>query len=295
MSGRPDVELLEGRATALGATPVTRLLPKRAHRSVGPWCFADHFGPVDVAVGPMEVGPHPHIGLQTVTWLFDGEVLHTDSLGSEQLIRPGQLNLMSAGRGIAHAEQSPSESSVSTMHGLQLWVAQPEATRWGAPAFEHHAELPVVDLAGGRATVLAGAVAGSGDASPARTDWPMVGVDVVVGGALTGAVELPLDPAFEHAVLVMSGAPTVDGVGVPVGTTAYLAPGRSEVAVTGPARVVVVGGVPFEAPLVMSWNFVGRTAGEMSDAHADWADVVAHGGSDRFGDVASSLPLVPSP
>ena len=152
-------------------------LPKRAHRTVGPWCFADHFGPVDLGPAPtrdgaMAVGPHPHIGLQTVTWLFAGEVLHTDSVGSEQLIRPGQLNLMSAGRGISHAEESPDDAA-GEMHGLQLWVAQPDATRWSEPEFQHLAELPVVELGEATATVLVGELAEA--RSSARADWPMIG------------------------------------------------------------------------------------------------------------------------
>lgn len=285
MSG---LELLDSREVMLGSTPVARLLPKRQHRTVGPWCFADHFGPVDVGVGAMAVGPHPHIGLQTVTWLFAGEVVHTDSLGSEQVIRPGQLNLMSAGRGIAHAEQSPA-ASVGLMHGLQLWVAQPDATRWSDPAFEHHAELPVVDLSGAAVTVLVGSLAG--ETSAARTDWPMVGLDLIVGTS----VEVPLEPSFEHAVLVMSGAPSIDGTTVSVGTTAYLAPGSTSVRIDGSARVVVIGGEPFEAPIAMSWNFVARTRDELDDAHRDWAGVIAHGGSQRFGDVRSELGVVPAP
>lgn len=284
----PGPELLDSREVMLGSTPVARLLPKRQHRTVGPWCFADHFGPVDVDAGAMAVGPHPHIGLQTVTWLFAGEVVHTDSLGSDQVIRPGQLNLMSAGRGIAHAEQSPSNSS-GLMHGLQLWVAQPDATRWSDPAFEHHAELPVVEFSGATATVLAGSLAG--ETSAARTDWPMVGLDVVVGTS----VAVPLDPSFEHAVLVMSGVPSIDGTAVPVGTTAYLSPGSPSVEIDGSARVVVVGGAPFEAPIAMSWNFVARTRDELDEAHRDWAEVIAHGGSQRFGDVRSELSMVPAP
>lgn len=280
------IELLVGSAATVGSTPVVRLLPKRSHRTIGPWCFADHFGPVDVEPGGgMAVGPHPHIGLQTVTWLFGGEVVHTDSLGSEQLIRPGQLNLMSAGVGISHAEESPTGAG-GTMHGLQLWVAQPEATRFGAPEFQHVAELPVVETGGATATLLVGAFSSGADVSPARADWPMVGTDIVV----RSTTEVPVDAAFEHGVLVVSGSPTVDGVEIPVGTTAYLAPGRSSVAITGPARVVLVGGRPFESDILMSWNFVARTRDEIDAAYADWAAA-----GDRFGVVRSTLERVPAP
>src|SRR6185295_19481914 len=129
-------------ATLPGELIVRRALPRSARRLVGPWCFLDHYGPIAFGVDrPMAIGPHPHIGLQTVTWLLEGEVLHRDSLGSEQLIRPGQLNLMTAGSGIAHAEEA-TPGYRGDHHGVQLWVAQPEATRHAAAAFEHHAELP---------------------------------------------------------------------------------------------------------------------------------------------------------
>src|ERR1700744_1891338 len=149
----PVVELSPGRATQVGALPVRRILPQRPRRTVGSWCFLDHAGPVRAEPGAsFGIGPHPHMGLQTVTWLLAGELLHLDSLGSEQLIRPGQLNLMTAGHGVAHAEEDPARSE--EVHAVQLWVAQPAATRDGPSAFEHHAELPQVELDGAQATVL---------------------------------------------------------------------------------------------------------------------------------------------
>jgi quercetin 2,3-dioxygenase len=274
MSG-PD--LLEGRAAVVGGLPVTRLLPKRAHRTVGAWCFADHMGPADAA---MQVGPHPHIGLSTVTWLLEGEALHRDSLGSEQLIRPGQLNLMTAGNGVSHAE----EAGRQALHGMQLWVAQPEATRHGAPAFEHHAELPQAEVAGATATVLVGQLAGV--RSPARADTPLVGADLVV----RDRAALALDPSFEHVLLPMAGELRADGVDVALGGSAYLAPGRAELTLDGDGRVLLLGGEPFESAIAMSWNFVARTADELQRAHADWA--AADG---RFGTVDSELPRIPAP
>lgn len=289
---RPGLELLAANRSVVGGTEVVRHLPKRTHRTVGPWCFADHFGPDDVATDPMTVGPHPHIGLQTVTWLYAGEVRHTDSLGSDQVIRPGQLNLMTAGKGVAHAEQSPPDAT-GELHGMQLWVAQPDATRWGSPAFEHHAELPRAELPGADVTVMVGSIAGSpGARSAARADSPTVGLDV----GLRGRVELPLDPAFEHGVLVVDAPVAVDGQVVEPGTTAYLPPGRASVTLDGDARAMVLGGAPFEAEILMSWNFVARTRDEVDDAHAAWAEVVADGGgSERFGEVRSPLGLVPAP
>lgn len=285
-----DVEVLPGNVATVGGATVVRHLPKRTHRTIGPWCFADHFGPADIDDHPMAVGPHPHIGLQTVTWLYAGEVLHTDSIGSEQLIRPGQLNLMSAGRGIAHAEQSPGDTT-GTMHGMQFWVAQPDATRHGAPAFEHHTDLPLVEVDGATGRLMLGSW---GDAiSPARTDWPMVGVELAVPSGRV--VELPVDPGFEHGLLVPQQAVEVDGVVVPAGQTAYLDPGRSSVRVSvvpgvDGASVFRVGGRPFEAEILMSWNFVGRDRDEIDAASSDWAS-----GDDRFGEVRSSLDRIAAP
>src|SRR3954453_1720353 len=140
------LEISESREAQVGALPVRRALPRRARRTVGAWCFVDHMGPISVTdERGVDLGPPPHTGLQTVTWLLDGEILHRDSLGSEQIIRPGQLNLMTAGHGVAHAEAATGRYE-GALHGVQLWVAQPSSTRDGEPAFEHHAELPRVEL-----------------------------------------------------------------------------------------------------------------------------------------------------
>jgi quercetin 2,3-dioxygenase len=203
--GVEGIDVLEDRTAQMGGLVVRRALPKRTRRTVGPWCFLDHFGPASLDEASMEIGPHPHTGLATVTWVVEGEVVHRDSLGSEQLVRPGQLNLMSAGRGVAHAEESPAGARGS-LHGAQLWVAQPERTRTGVPAFEHHAELPVAELGDGTvATVLVGELGGV--RSAARADHPAVGADLVVGGS----APVPLDPAFEHALVVLAGVVQVDG------------------------------------------------------------------------------------
>jgi redox-sensitive bicupin YhaK (pirin superfamily) len=290
MSG--PVEVAEGRRIDLGGLPVQRSLPRRGRRTVGPWCFVDHFGPTDTrnpsdGDASMRVGPHPHIGLQTVTWVLDGEVLHHDSLGSEQLIKPGQLNLMTAGQGVAHAEETP-PGATGMLHGLQLWVAQPEATRSGPPAFEHHPTLPEAVIGPVVATVLVGEV--SGVRSPARYDSPLVGADLVVAGRAT----LPLDPTFEHGLLVVDGPVSVDGVVVAPGAFGYLAPGRTDIglepATDTAGRVLLLGGVPFEEPILMWWNFVARTKDEMVRARSDW-----EAGSDRFGIVKSELGRMGAP
>src|SRR3954469_19600454 len=164
----PHLELLHSREAEVGAMRVRRALPRRAHRTVGAWCFADHFGPVVVTEEHgLDIGPHPHIGLQTVTWLLAGEARHRDGLGSDQVLRPGQLNLMTAGHGVAHAEEATGRYR-GELHGIQLWVAQPEPTRHGPAGFEHHAALPEAAVDGARATVLVGEFAGQ--RSPARQD-----------------------------------------------------------------------------------------------------------------------------
>lgn len=281
------VEVGDATRTAIGATEVRRLLPRRTRRTVGPWCFLDHFGPADPGV--VDIGPHPHCGLQTVTWLLDGELVHRDTLGSEQPIRPGQLNLMTAGRGIAHAEELAAPGR-SQGHGVQLWVAQPESTRHGAAAFEHHGELPTADLAGVGATVLAGTVAGI--TAPTRIDSPQVGFQLTV----PRAVAVPLDARFEHAVIPLDGPITIDGRPLALDQIAYLAPGRAEATVdtTDPShrtgRVLVVGGAPWDVRISMWWNFVGRNHDELTAAYRDWQR-----DDERFGTVASELARIPAP
>lgn len=282
-------ELTDSRSTDVGRMHVRRALPRRGRRTVGAWCFVDHMGPAAVTEDEgVDIGPHPHIGLQTVTWLVAGEVLHRDSLGSEQVIRPGQLNLMTAGGGVVHAEEHTGRYR-GDLHGVQLWVAQPEATRHGPPAFEHHAELPRVALDNGDATVLVGRLADH--ESPARRDTEHVGVDLALR---PGATTVPLAAHFEHALVVLQGSVEVDGHVVEPGRLAYLGTDRDEVGAvvgtgTDTARVLLIGGVPFPEPVLMWWNFVARTRAEIVEAHTDWM-----GENDRrFGTVASSLPRVP--
>ena len=179
---------------------VRRTLPHRDLRMVGPWCFVDYYGPdrIDETAG-MQVPPHPHCGLQTVSWLLEGDVLHRDSLGSEQLIRPGELNLMTAGWGIAHSEESP-RIHAPVLHGVQLWVALPDGSRNGDAGFEHHPTLPTITSGGAAVTVIMGELAGT--SSPARTYSPLVGADLRLDA--DAQLEIPLDRAFEHAVLAVS-------------------------------------------------------------------------------------------
>jgi quercetin 2,3-dioxygenase len=267
----PDSVLLPGHDVPLGRyTTVRRLLPQRPRRMVGAWCFVDHFGPDDVAGTPgMRVPPHPHTGLQTVTWLVEGEVLHRDSLGSLATVRPGQLNLMTAGSGIAHSEESPPDHPPG-MHGLQLWVALPETARHAGAAFAHHREVPVVRDGDLTVTVVVGEIAAV--ASPARVASPLVGAELSLAG--TAPARLPLEPNFEYAVLVMTGAAEVAGTGLVPGSLLYLGSGRTHLefhSESGPARLFLLGGEPFDEPLVMWWHFVGRSHEEIAAARDDWA------------------------
>jgi redox-sensitive bicupin YhaK (pirin superfamily) len=281
-----ELERLTGRGSRVGSLPVARVLPSRPHRTVGGWCFADLMGPVELPAGEgADVPPHPHCGLQTVTWLFAGEMLHRDSLGSEQVIRPGQCNLMTAGHGVAHSEESVSRSG-GLVHGIQLWAAQPLATRDGEAAFEHHADLPRVALLGANggsaeATVFVGGFAGV--ESPARRDWESIGAEVVV----RGAIDVPLVAAYEHLMVVIDGAVTVDRSDLAPGEHAYLPIGRggATLQATDGARVVLLGGLPFPEQLTMWWNFVARSRDEIDVAWRQWTD-----GDARFPAVASPLP-----
>jgi redox-sensitive bicupin YhaK (pirin superfamily) len=276
---RPVHEVFAGKEVALGeSTVVRRLLPNLGRRLVGAWCFVDHYGPDDVATVPgMQVPPHPHMGLQTVSWLLAGEVHHRDSLGSDQVIRPGELGLMTAGAAITHAEQSPVPHP-AMLHGVQLWVALPDAARSTTPAWAHHADLPVLTDRGTSVKVIMGELAGA--RSPGRAYSPLVGADV----ALDAGAELllPLEPEFEHAVLVMSGSVVVDEVALAPGSMLYLGCARRDLRLQSAdgARVLLLGGEPFEEQIVMWWNFVARSNDEIVAARAEWM------AGPRFGDVA---------
>jgi redox-sensitive bicupin YhaK (pirin superfamily) len=270
------LSVLVAREVPLGgprAMLVRRTLPHRDIRTIGAWCFVDHFGPTDG--GPvMAVPPHPHVGLQTVTWLLDGEVEHRDSVGSRRLVHPGELNVMTSGHGIAHSEDTVSRSGAG-LHGVQLWTALPGGDRDQAPHFEHHADLPVLRSPGLRATVFMGGFDGARSAAAAYS--PLVGVEVVLADGARAA--LPLDPGFEHGVLAVEGEPVVAGVRVPTSALLHVEAGRRELAVEGPGRFLLLGGTPFGEDLLMWWNFVARDHDEIVAARDDWE------AGRRFGDV----------
>jgi redox-sensitive bicupin YhaK (pirin superfamily) len=272
------IEALPGNLVDLGGIAIRRLLPRSKRRLVGAWCFFDSFGPLRFQQGQgMDVAPHPHIGIQTVTWLLAGEVMHKDSLGSEGLARPGVLNLMTAGRGIAHAEETPPQNS-GHLRGAQLWVALPEASRNLEPAFEQQARLPVLSLAGGQATLILGELGGL--RSPARVFSPIVGAELAV--ALEQQIVVPLDREFEHAFVPLEGECQLEGQPLAIDTLYYLGTGRRELRLEAGAvapRALLLGGAPFGETVLMWWNFVARTTEEIIEARTDWMT------GRRFGEV----------
>ncbi|MEO7071660.1 MAG: pirin family protein [Rhodanobacter sp.] len=279
----PVLERIATRAAEVGQLPIHRALPSRQRRMVGAWCFLDHAGPIDYAPGQgLRVGPHPHIGLQTFTWMIQGQIMHRDSLGSEQVIRPGQVNLMTAGRGISHAEDEASPAA-GHLHAVQLWIALPDAQRHCEPAFRHYPQLPLHREGGFQVTVLAGSA--FGQRAPAQVYSPLLGLDVAAAAA--ARLVLPLDPGYEHAVLVVGGVAEVAGESLGVDELLYLGTGRTQVALacTEACHLVLIGGAPFGEDVLLWWNFVARTTAEMEQATADW------NARRRFGEVIGS----PSP
>jgi quercetin 2,3-dioxygenase len=296
------VEILTPRDVPLGglrAMPVRRTLPQRQRSLIGAWCFLDHYGPDRVdETGGMQVPPHPHIGLQTVSWLFGGTVEHRDSLGTHALVKPGELNLMTAGRGISHSEVSTADTSV--LHGVQLWLALPAAYRDSEPAFAHYAP-PVIHGDGWDALVFFGSLLGS--TSPVETFSPLAGAELILDAGTRLSPDV--DPLFEYGVLVDFGSVRVNGVEVTEHELAYVAPGEPvglEAAET--AHVLLVGGRPLGEEIVMWWNFVGRDHDDVVAAREEWMVQLGDPGSvtdstqvhdGRFGVVADHLPPVPAP
>ncbi|MGH8106325.1 MAG: pirin family protein [Arenimonas sp.] len=247
---------------------VRRAVPTKARRMVGAWCFLDHVGPADFDAGQgLNVGPHPHIGLQTFTWMIEGEILHRDSLGYEQIIRPGQVNLMTAGNGITHSEESITNAA-GRLHITQLWIALPEAGRHREPDFKHYPDLPIIDTDGFHITLLVGSAFNF--TAPPHVYSPMVGMDLKTDGA--AKTRLQLNPDFEHAVLCLDGAIDVEGESIEPGTLLYLGLGRDTVSIgsDSAARLLLIGGEPFKENILMWWNFVARNADEMIRATEQW-------------------------
>lgn len=282
-----SVDVLEPRLVPLGgprAMTVRRTLPQRRRSLIGAWCFVDHYGPDIVADrGGMVVPPHPHTGLQTVSWLFSGTIDHRDSVGTHAPVRPGELNLMSAGSGIAHSEVSTRESVV--LHGAQLWIALPDSDRYSPPFFDHYSPEPI-GFGAATISVFLGSLVGQ--VSPARVFTELVGAQIDLPAGTV--IDLPIDRRFEHGVLVDSGRLLVEGEPVASSHLGYIADGRSMLRLEAgddPVRLLLIGGVPLGESIVMWWNFLGRTHEEIVRFRTEWqTDVV--GGADpkgRFGEV----------
>jgi redox-sensitive bicupin YhaK (pirin superfamily) len=259
-------EIIEPRSTEVGGIPVQRVLPRAGRRTIGAWCFVDQAGPVNADTTSIQVGPHPHIGLHTVSWMIAGELVHHDSLGNEQVLRPGEVNLMTAGHGIAHAEVAAAHTRGSQQL-VQLWVAQPETTRHGPPHFAHHRDLPSSRIDGSEITVLLGESIGL--VSPVHTDTPILGAQIL----LTAPLQIPVSKDFEHGVMPIDNDIYVNGHKVRAGSLGYLPTGTTHIelsSATGSARVMVIGGEPFPETLRMHWNFVARSSEELHTAVEDW-------------------------
>ena len=270
-------ELYPGRDVALGDLTVTRVLPVKGKRLIGPWCFLDRFGPLTFANStPMDVGAHPHIGLQTVTWLLDGELVHYDSLEYESPLRPGGVNVMTSGAGIAHAERTPALNS-GHLNGAQLWVALPDCDRQTAASFQHIERVPAHEQRGGIVQVFAGNFAGAN--SPIAHFSEIFGGDCQIHPR--AAIDLPLETKFEYAVIVLSGDCSFEGRPLQERVLYYLGANRSEASLASDSggRLLLIGGPPFPETILMWWNFVARTPGEIADARRDWEE------HQRFGDV----------
>jgi redox-sensitive bicupin YhaK (pirin superfamily) len=293
----PFAGVLHPREVPLGgprAIRVRRTLPQRERSLIGAWCFADHYGPHDVRGRTgMNVPPHPHTGLQTVSWLFSGEVEHRDSAGVHAMVRPGELNLMTAGAGICHSEVSTATTTV--LHGVQLWVALPDSDRDTGRDFAHH--VPRARSVGGATVrVFLGEVAG--ERSPVHTFTPLLGAQIDLDPGTDLALDV--DRAFEHGVLLDQGSVDVEGTTLDVADLAFQAAGCDRLAVVNrgeaPARILLLGGPPFPEQLVMWWNFVGRSHHDIVTYRQLWED---H--ADRFGVVdgyrgaVSRLPAPPLP
>jgi len=273
---------------------VQRTLPQRQLSLIGAWCFIDHYGlPEGPVRARMDVPPHPHTGLQTVSWLFSGGVEHRDSAGVHAVVRPGELNLMTAGAGICHSEVSIESDAV--LHGVQLWVALPDSDRDTSRGFAHYAPAPI-SLPGAVARVFLGELAGS--RSPVRTFTPLLGAQLDLEP--NAALDIAVDPGFEHGVLCDAGPVALGEATLAVADLGYQGPGDSTLHLrnTGdrPARVVLLGGTPFAEQLVMWWNFVGRSHDEIVGYRRLWEDA-----DDRFGAVTgyrgpvTRLPAPPLP
>ena len=281
--------VIRPRERDLGGFSVRRVLPAGPRQMVGPFIFFDAMGPATFAPGTgVDVRPHPHIGLATVTWLFEGELMHRDSLGFAQLIRPGEVNWMTAGSGIAHSERTPLEtrSRPHRLHGIQSWVALPKHAEEAAPEFHHHdaGDLPVLNAEGVHLRVIAGTLLGL--ASPVRT-FSSMGYGVL---ELATDARCVLPPEHEErAVFAVDGDLTINGEALLAGDMATLRPGRHvELQASSATRCMVLGGEPADGPRHIWWNFVSSSAERLERAKQDWR-------LGRFAPVPGETEFIPLP
>jgi len=268
---------------------VHRILPSRQQRMVGAWCFLDHAGPVEFAPERgMHVGAHPHIGLQTFTWLIEGEVLHRDSLGNEQIIRPGQVNLMTAGRGVVHTEDSLIDGQ--HLHAVQLWIALPPDVQDCPPDFTHHPNPPQWKTNTATFTLLAGEY--GGQIAPTRLYSPLLGLDIT--SPATATIDIDLRPDFEYGLLPLAGSVSLGDESFQADEFIYLGGGRESLRLNfaPDSKVLLLGGKPFAEPVLMWWNFVGFTKAAIAEAQRQWEQ-----GEARFGQVGDGQAprLMPPP
>ena len=273
-------------------TVIKRALPSRHKRMIGAWCFLDHAGPAHFAQGEgLDVGPHPHIGLQTFTWMIEGSMMHGDSLGTQQLIRPKQVNLMTAGYGITHTEVAP--ETETQMHSVQLWIALPDAQKDMPPQFDHYPELPVVEKDQLKWTILVGEFLAT--ASPVHVHSALLGVDIESQQAASS--QLKLDPTFEYGFLLLEGSATVNGHELTQDNMIVLDVGVPQVnlSVGSNSRIILVGGEPFESPILLWWNFVGRTQEELAIAREQWVnqDTTRYGQMNNYDGARLIAPTFP--
>lgn len=286
------MQRIEGQARDLGGFSVRRLLPHHRRRSIGPFVFFDHLGPADFAAGEgIDVRPHPHIGLATVTWLFEGRLRHRDSLGTVQDIEPGAVNWMVAGRGIQHSERTPPEMRARPhrINAIQTWVALPKAHEADPPAFAHHpaATLPTLSFDGARATLIAGTAWGA--ASPVAVLHPIF--HVAVEGEAGALLPLP-DTHAERAVYVVAGSVALGDETAAAGTLMVLDAAARTLRFLEDGRVMLFGGAPLDGPRHIWWNLVASDPAMIEAAKADWA-AAPRGG--RFGTVPGESEWIPLP
>jgi redox-sensitive bicupin YhaK (pirin superfamily) len=252
---------------------IRRALPHHDRKTIGAWCFLDHFGPLDLSNSQgLHIGPHPHIGLQTFTYPLAGEILHRDSLGSKQKIQAGQVNLMTAGKGISHSEESLPDS---ILHGVQLWIALPDAKRHMEPNFIHYENIPTVKLDKLHINILVGEFLNT--VSSVKVYSPLVGLEI--NTVEDTRANLPINPKFEYGILPLIGNIEIADEIIDINTLLYLPCGKSSlpIRVQKDSRILIIGGEPFSEDILIWWNFVGRTKEEMVEAANAWNNHTAFG------------------